>query len=355
MNKLILLIKILLGIILLALLYVGCVIAYATMTDYKPAEKETVALRGKNQQTLPDDTLSFLTWNIGYCGLGKESDFFYDGGKTVVSPRQWVDKNLEGAKKILAGAGKADFMLLQEVDINSKRSYYQNQTEAIAQTLPDYNTAIAVNYDVKFVPKPFTSPMGKAHGGLLSLSPYLSTENTRHQYPSSFPWPTQLFFLDRCFLAQKYPLANGKQLVVINTHNSAYDNTGKLKKAEMDYLKNYLSNEYAKGNYVVVGGDWNQCPPNFNGNAFIKQGMEPYDPSNIAPDFMPEGWLWAYDPAVATNRSNLTAFNQKTTSTTLIDFFLISPNIELIKVQCIDLQFEYSDHQPVLMQVKFKK
>jgi len=77
--------------------------------------------------------------------------------------------------------------------------------------------------------------------------------------------------LDRCFLVNRYPLKNGKELLIVNTHNSAYDN-GTLKKQEMAFLKQWLLDENNKGNYIVVGGDWNQCPPRFkpdyNDNAF---------------------------------------------------------------------------------------
>ena len=38
---------------------------------------------------------------------------------------------------------------------------------------------------------------------------------------------------------------------------------------------------------------------------------------------------------------------------TTIDGFIVSDNIEVIKVENINNDFAYSDHQPVLMQFKF--
>jgi len=38
----------------------------------------------------------------------------------------------------------------------------------------------------------------------------------------------------------------------------------------------------------------------------------------------------------------------------VIDYCLISPNIDMIEVKTIDLKFENSDHQPVLAKVKLK-
>lgn len=354
MRIVMLLLKIALSIALVLGIVLAGLIIYATLTDFQPPEKEDVSSVGNNDAPLTD-TLSLMSWNIGYGGLGAESDFFYDGGKSVISPRAWVDKNIAGARQTLLDyADSTDFFLLQEVDVSSKRSYYQNEVTALADALSTYNHAVAINYKVKYVPIPFTSPMGGVLGGVLSLGRFRPSESTRYQYPGRFEWPRRLFFLDRCFLLQRYPLKNGKQLLVLNTHNSAYDTTGKIKAVEMEYLRNFLMSEYNKGNYVIVGGDWNQCPPNFDCNAFIKDNMQPYDQTNVAADFLPADWVWAYDPKIPTNRSNLFPFDKSRTATTLIDYFLLSPNIQLLDVKNINMDFIFSDHQPVWVQVKLK-
>ena len=100
----------------------------------------------------------------------------------------------------------------------------------------------------------------------------------------------------------RFPVMNGKELLVINTHNSAYDSDGTLKAEEMNYLKNFVIAEYEKGNYVVIGGDWNQNPPGFDQNSFNPDGVT-YDQGIIAADFMPEGWTFAYDMSHPTNRN----------------------------------------------------
>jgi exonuclease III len=48
------------------------------------------------------------------------------------------------------------------------------------------------------------------------------------------------------------------------------------------------------------------------------------------------------------------AYDPLTTTTTVIDFFLLSPNVESISVKCINLSFENSDHNPVLIKIKLK-
>ena len=51
-----------------------------------------------------------------------------------------------------------------------------------------------------------------------------------------------------------------KQLVIINLHLEAYDD-GSAREKQMKVLKDIMVKEYEKGNYVIVGGDFNQTFP----------------------------------------------------------------------------------------------
>lgn len=352
MRLLLLLFKILLVIALLIALALGIFLLYSTLTDVTPEEKIEVPSEGSSTAKIDSNSLSLLIWNIGYCGLGAEIDFFYDGGSVSVTPKDKVEKYLTGMKKFLATQKEQDFIMLQEVDYGSRRSHYTKQDEETKSVLSSMNSTKAFNYDVQFVPLPFSQPMGRAYSGLQTLSPYKSVGNTRYQFPGNYAWPNKLFFLDRCFLLQRFPYA-GKELIVINTHNSAYDN-GDLKRQQMHYLKTVLEEEYEKGNYVVVGGDWNQTPPSFDNTTFVKPGGEkPYDQIPVKQDYLP-GWKWAFDPSVPTNRKVRSPYNKSTTFTTVIDYFLLSPNIEVESVKGINLDFESSDHQPVEVKIRLK-
>jgi endonuclease/exonuclease/phosphatase family metal-dependent hydrolase len=196
--------------------------------------------------------------------------------------------------------------------------------------------------------------MGKVLSGLLSISKFEPFLVERMDFPGSYPWPKKLFMLDRCFMVQRFALSNGKALLIINTHNSAFDG-GVLKEHEMNYLKNFLLAEHDKGNYLLVGGDWNQNPPGFVDPHFNeKSGYENFLLATIAEDFMPEDWNWTYDPNVPTNRSNTAPYNKETTTTTILDFYLSSPNLLTINSKSVNLNFKNSDHQPVLCSIKFK-
>ncbi len=340
---------------LVSILYLfGIYLLFSTITDYKPQKIETVELRGNitNNQILNDE-LTLLSWNIGYAGLSKEMDFFYDGGTKVKPSTEVYQKALNGILNTLVTYSYVDFVLLQEVDVFSKRSYFSNQAAFISDFLPDFAYAYAVNYDVKYVLLPLYAPMGRVKAGLQTLTKYKPVEIKRYAYSANFDWPKKLLMLDRCFLVTKYLLANGKRLIVINTHNSTFDG-GLLSKKELDELKNYVLNEYDKGNYVIVGGDWNNNPPNFKKVQSFKNNKIFHLDNEIANNFMPPDWQWVYDVETPTNRNVNEPYNVKTTETTVIDFYLISPNIESLSIRNIDLNFEFSDHNPVLMNVKLK-
>jgi endonuclease/exonuclease/phosphatase family metal-dependent hydrolase len=329
------LIKTLVTLVLLPVVYVAGNLGYSTWKDFSPPETMAVQVFNAQDQT-PDSIITLLTWNIGYAGLGKESDFFYDGGTTVRMGRDIATKNLEGIIRTLSSLDTVDIILLQEVDTLSKRSWWTNQFETIATELRGHSAVFALNYNVDFVPVPYLKPMGRVMGGLATFMRFNGSDAVRYQFPSSFGWPQRIYFLDRCFLEQRVPLADGRHLVIINTHNSAFDD-GSLKAAEMAYLREHLLHEQQKGNPVIVGGDWNQGVP---GSGF----QEVKDP------FI-EGWKWVYDTTYPTNRELKAAYEKNVTSTFNIDFFLVSPDIIVERVEVLNLEFEHSDHQPVLMRV----
>ncbi len=350
------------------LIYVIICLLHGTATDYQPQEIiELVIPKGNKPDTIKAGRLSFLNWNVGYGGLGASSNFFYDngnpfffsGGKMVRSSQAAVEENIEGIADFI-GEQKADFVLLQEVDQNSKRSYYINQYERYLGELPNYSSSFAPNYKVERVVIPVAEPwhvMGKMESGLSSYSKYKTAQSTRYQFPGSYGWPDYIFHLDRCLSLQRYPTVHpeGKELVVINTHNSAYDG-GKLKSDEMAYFKQLVLQEYEKGNYIVVGGDWNQTPPGIAADAVGKSLGIPSNssayPPNISSDFMPQGWQWAFDPTVPTNRSMIDVLDYGKTKVTLVDFYLVSPNVSVKKVVGKNLKFKNSDHNPILLEVE---
>jgi len=336
------LLLILAGVFLLFLLY-------ASLDNYHP--EAVVVQNMEKPPDILDDSASYklLIWNIGYAGLDASMDFFYDGGKQMRPDRETVWRNLEGIKQTLQPYLNYDFVLLQEVDKDSKRSYHLDEYAAIQDEFRDHHSFFGKNYDVFFVPIPLKEPMGKVESGLMTLSQPYPNSVERHAFPGNYAWPMGLFMLDRCFLVSRYVMANSRELVVINTHNSAYDD-GSLRAAQMDYLRDYLLSEYGQGNYVIVGGDWNQTPygiePQLSNHRFDTDNL-----TYVEKDYPAPGWIWAYDPRLPTNRRVKTPYDEASTLTTIIDCFLLSPNLQVLELTTLDLGFQYSDHQAVQLEV----
>ena len=332
----------------------GIFLAVETIRDYNPPEVIDLPINGNAVLVKPDE-LSIITWNIGYAGLGKNMDFFFDGGKMVKPPKDEVVKNLEKIKDFLK-THLVDIFLLQEVDKDSDRTYRIDQVSEIVHLFEDRaNWIFATNYLVDFVPVPITNPMGKVYAGQLTISKYMVEEAKRYKLPGEYPWPEKLFFLDRCFIYTKIKAKDGKYWIIINTHNSAYDKGGKQRALQMKFIKDFIIQEYKKGNYVIVGGDWNNILPGVKIDQFKTKSKALEFYIKLPEDWTPEGWKWAYDITVPTNRSVDKPYIPGDNYVTIIDGFLVSPNLEIVEVKGFDLGFENSDHNPVYLKVRIKE
>jgi endonuclease/exonuclease/phosphatase family metal-dependent hydrolase len=340
--------KFLVKLVLLVAFALCVFLFYIYITDFKPGKSELVPVSGRGIP-INDTTLefSFLSWNIGYAGLDSAMDFFYDGGTKTRTSKEITERNLKEINKILSINPKPDFILLQEVDQDAARTYYIDEFQALAEGFKTYETAFVKNYDVKFVPMPLTDPMGKVIAGLATFSKYQPVESKRIALPGSFAFPTNLFMLDRCYHLSKYNLGNATQLVIINTHNTAFDD-GSQRLIQARELMELAINEFNKGNFVVIGGDFNTNPPHFKPDAFAKGylgfALEP----ELTWEF-PTGWTFSFDSLVPSNRDLSMNYKHGVTKTTVIDFFITSPNIKITRVKTIDLDFKNSDHQPVIL------
>jgi endonuclease/exonuclease/phosphatase family metal-dependent hydrolase len=344
--------KFLLWLIAILIIIPGILILFATITNYEPDRVSRLEVSASPEVLLEDVEIDLMIWNIGYSGLDASMDFFYDGGEQVRPSKENVFRNLEEIRSFLGENDSIEYFLLQEVDVESKRSYRLNQYDSISSTLSGYHNYMALNYKVFFVPLPVINPMGRVVSGLASYTKYQPFEVRRYSFPGNYQWPKNLFMLDRCFIVARHPLENDKELVIINTHNSAYDD-GTLRKQQMQHLKGFILEEYQNGNYIAVGGDWNQSPYGFEEN-FEDQLLDTANYSEISKDYLPLSWKWAYDQTMPTNRRVATVYERGITPTALIDYFLVSPNIHVESVTGIDMNFQYSDHQPVILKLRIK-
>ena len=140
------------------------------------------------------------------------------------------------------------------------------------------------------------------------------------------------------------------ELVLINLHLEAYDD-GEGKVAQTRQLLDFIHQEYEKGNYVIAGGDFNQT---FEGVQRFGGSWEgKWTPGVFTEDELPQGVRLVYDPSLPTCRSLDQAYTGDRDNHVfyLIDGFLVTDNVQVEDVHTVDLDFAYSDHNPMLMQV----
>jgi len=338
----------------IVILLTASFLGWLTLKEFRPAPVQRLDIEGTGSASIQEkDTFSTLTWNIGYCGLGKEMDFFYEGGTMVRPSGELAGRYFKGIGGTLERFDTLDFIMLQEVDFNSKRTYHMNEYKGFCAFLPGYASSVAINYQCSFIPVPPGEPMGKVSSGIVTFSRFRPGQAWRYRYNTSFPWPKSLAMLKRCFMVQQYGLDNGKQLLIINLHNSTFDDKGQLRLEELKELGSFLEAEYRKGNYVVAGGDWNMNPRGFDPGQ-IMTGDSVHDIQPPVTDSFVPGWQFVYDSALPTNRDVNKPYKTGSSGTTLIDFYVVSPNIVPLSCKAIRLGFENSDHDPVYMQFKLK-
>ena len=345
------------GIVLLVLvLLLAAGLGVLTLMEYRPADVEELVLSGSAEKAVaPGDSLTLVSWNIGYGALGDNADFFMDGGHSVqTADEARVQTNLKGISDRLSELNP-DVIFLQEVDANSDRSHHVDERRVIDEALAGATgvnriTAFANNFKA-FVPYPLP-PIGSVDSGLYTLSALPVAGASRVSLPVPFSWPVRTVNLKRCLLVTRVPLENdSRELVLVNLHLEAYDN-GEGKIAQTRQLATFLKSEAEKGNYVIAGGDFNQVFTNVDTGAYpFYEGM--WKPGFIeAEEFA--GLSLLMDNRVPTCRSldkPLAGASLEGFQFYMIDGFMISPNVRVDALDTIDTGFVSSDHNPVRMQV----
>ncbi len=327
-------------------------IIWLSAAEYKPQAVEELALLSQEApaQALPvGEGLRVMSWNIGYGGLGDNADFFMDGGSQVKSSdRQRVEENLMGVSQVLWGEERPDLAMLQEVDVDSARTYSIDE----AVMLAGKNGVHALNYACPFVPYPLP-PIGKVNSGVLTTANYAIDSAQRIALPCPFSWPVRTANLKRCLLVSRLPVqGSDRQLVLVNLHLEAYDD-GEGKVAQTKQLNEFLETEYEKGNYVIAGGDFNQIFPG-SLEAYPNTHPDLWEPGVLTEEMLPQGFSYAYDLGTPSCRLLNQPYDPEDTGNTqhyVIDGFILSPNVKLERVETLDLGFASSDHNPVLAQV----
>jgi len=289
------------------------------------------------------DRLTLLTWNLGYAGLGAESDFVADGGSHYLPPsRAAVLGNLRGITRELARV-EADLFLLQEIARPGLLNYWVDVLGGVGRQLPSYASVYDADVATRLLPPPLRISHGDAVYSRLHIGAaerlLLPAENERlggllrHEYR---------------MLIVRLPLQeSAREWVVVDIHLAAFDAQAAVRREQLRAVLRFAEGEFRKGSPVIIGGDWNM--------EFVKDRFAHTTPdkhrfwlADFPIEELPPGWKAVFDPSVATVRTLYAPYEPGHTYVSVVDGFVVSPNVDAEVVKGRDLGFRYSDHQPVI-------
>ena len=205
-------------------------------------------------------TFKLLMWNIQY-GASRNYHFFYDGGTDVSVSEAHVSETMDALTKVIR-THNPDIVLLQEVDRGSRRTNHVDQLVELLKQL-DYPDYVSTSYHkVPFVPHPTWEPIGKVDMQLSVLSKFRIDSASRYQLPLLDESPVRrLFNLRRALLEVRLPTTTGEDLLLFNTHLSAFSQRDGTLERQIAVLDQHMQAAEDQKRSWLLGGDLNALAP----------------------------------------------------------------------------------------------
>jgi endonuclease/exonuclease/phosphatase family metal-dependent hydrolase len=316
-----------------------------SLVAYRPPQALNIRMEGGESSAAAGESLRILSWNIGYAGLGRDSEFLADGGRRLRAPsRSAVERNIAAIAGRLRRE-RSDVVMIQELARPGWLTYGVDVKDVVQRALEGYRLAYAPAVRMTGLPV-----IGSVVVGSGTLTPFDSMSAVRHALPSMRRVPGVSLQHFNALLS-RFPIqGRTDEWVIVNVHLSAFDD-GSLRREQLEALLPILEREYAAGHYVIAGGDW---------NLRLASTEFPYTTDEKAKSWVrdfpagltPHGWHWAVDPSAPTCRTLEQPYRPGVNYRCVIDGFLVSPNVEVLTVETSDLEFENSDHNPVRLEVR---
>ena len=359
--------KIILGIILIVLFVVITYVLYVNFTYYRIKDNTILNINNNQKETFEfNKEYKVLTYNVGFGAYDHDFSFFLDEAYTkdnkFISGKyaKAISKNnvINNTNKIIdiLKENKSDVYLIQEIDKKANRSYFVNQVEELIKAFKGYSSVYTSNFHSAYLAYPLHDMIGKSESGLLTLSKYNFYSNMRRSYPVTNEFFKKFFDLDRAFSVHRTKLKNNKELVIVNSHMSAYDKGGNIRKKQLEMLKVFMKEEKEKGNYVIIGGDFNHDYANSK-TLYMGDKKVPDWVFDLSDKDLIEGYKFVVPVnknLYGTYRGAESPYDKNKTYQVVVDGFIVSSNIEA-ESEIINTDYIASDHQPVVLKFKLKE
>lgn len=344
--------------LILVVLILGIGYALYVFLSYHRIDDNQVLSVVHNDNTEKVETgkpYSVLSFNIGFGAYEPDYGFFMDGGtQSWAWSKERLVTNLSNIGYFLYAAdSEDDFFFIQELDAKSTRTYHVDEQAYIKDALNNKSSVFAINYDSPFLMYPVSlKPHGKSLSGIMTLSDFNITSSVRRSLPVE-EGLMKYVDLDRCFTVSRVEVENGRELILINLHLSAYTSDGNITDQQLEMLLTVMKEEYEKGNYCIAGGDFNKDVTGMGAEGFGISGGE-YNWAKKIDSALLESYnirladMYDENNPVPSCRNADGPYHPSQYQITL-DGFLVTDNVEIISTEVLDTGFRYSDHNPVRM------
>ena len=201
-------------------------------------------------------SLRVMAWNVKYAA--RRLPFWFDcWGDRVSMSQQEVEDSIN-ALAALINEADPDVLMIEEVEVNSRRSAYYDMVQALLDKTQLNYAAYFASWDSRYVP---SEGLGRVNLGnaILSKHRISSTARIRQQDRTDLDAVTEPFYLKRVVGRVVLELEGSAvaQVAAYVVHTEAYDVDG-TKADQIAHIKELLDQEALP---FVVGGDFNELPP----------------------------------------------------------------------------------------------
>ncbi len=227
-------------------------------TSFDDTEEATYYSAG-TVKSVPDSfsVIRVMTWNIRY-GAARILWFGDACGDRVILSEEEVYSGLQIiANKI--NQVKPDILLLQEIDIDSKRTGYIDQLQWLLDHTYFNYAVCGSQWKAQFIPSDGLGRMDEENA-ILSRWKISDAKRIQLALRNDQDELTRYFYERCCMVTARIDIPRIKNLYAVNVHASSTA-TLDIKKEHINQFKEELDRINQNGGYFVAGGDFNTLPP----------------------------------------------------------------------------------------------
>ncbi len=194
-----------------------------------------------------------MAWNLKFAG--GRIDFWFDmWGDRVQMTRAEVESNLQGLVALINEVNP-DLLLVEEIEVNSRRSAYVNMVREILARTGLSQVAYVSTWRSRYIASEGLGRMDLGNA-IFSRYPIRAAERIPQSDRTDQDPATAAFYIHRAIGRAVLDLG-GQEVAALVVHTEAYDTDG-TKSRQLREIREVLAEERLP---FVVGGDFNAIPP----------------------------------------------------------------------------------------------